>query len=82
MSGEVELFCGGARGAPAAVERGDQGAADVGERGVGERSAIGAGAQRAEESFEEAAEGLELFSEGELDGTAVGAHDEDGDVVG
>src|ERR1700691_420450 len=82
MCGEVELFCGGAWSPPAAVERGDERTADVGEGGVGEGGAIRTGTQRAEESLQEAAEGLELFSEGELDGAGVGAHDENGHVVG
>src|ERR1700677_3735979 len=39
VCGDAELLCGGAKSAPAAVERGDEGSADVGEGGVGEPSA-------------------------------------------
>ena len=46
-----KLFEGRARSTPATSERGNDGAAEIGEVSVGERSAIGAGVQRSEKDF-------------------------------
>ena len=46
-----KLFQGRARSTPATSERGNDGAAEIGEVSVGERSAIGAGVQRSEKDF-------------------------------
>ncbi len=62
--------------APAAGQRRDDRAADIGEIGIGERRAFPA-KQRAGE----AAEGLQFFPKGEAELAAVGANHEHGDVV-
>ena len=71
-----------ARGAPATSERGNDGAAEIGEVGVGERGAICAGVQRTEEGFQEAPECGNFFAEAEVERAAIGADDEKSHVVG
>ena len=71
-----------ARDAPATSERGNNGAAEIGEVGVGERGAICAGVQRTEKGFQEAPECGKFFAEAEVERAAIGADDEEGYVVG
>src|SRR5450631_1974824 len=72
---QVKLFRGCARCAPAAAERRDDGAAEIGEVKVWKRGAVRPGIQRADESFQKTPHGVESFAESEMQRAAIRAHD-------
>src|SRR5450432_284306 len=76
------LFGGCAGSSPASTKRGDDGTAEIRQTCVGKRGAIRGGVQGAEKSFQEAAQGVEFFAQGEMESAAVGADDEKRYVIG